>query len=164
MNPKHISEYIIKPALVALSEYDERMNTKASVDLLMGTCAKESTMGLNLVQLDGGPALGIFQMEPDTHRSIWTHYLSKPKKAKLKDIVLDFLPAHCIMDDEIDPKQLIYHLTYAAAMARIRYWYEPGAIPDNLEGQAAYWKRNYNTERGHGTVEQYIDSYKELVA
>ena len=38
------------------------------VELLMGTCAQESTMGKYRKQLGNGPALGIFQMEPFVFR------------------------------------------------------------------------------------------------
>ena len=42
------------------------------------------------------------------------------------------------------------------AICRIHYWRKPGAIPAEIEGQAAYWKRHYNTPLGRGTVEKYL--------
>jgi len=164
MNPHHISEHIILPALVALAEFDERMNTSVAVDLLMGTAAQESRLGHYLVQKGGGPAKGIFQMEGDTHRSLWEFYINRKGHEKLRVIMLDFVPSNCIKEGIPNEKELIYHPVYAAAMTRVHYWQFPDSIPDNLEGQAGYWKRHYNTERGHGTVIEYIQRYKELVA
>ena len=36
----------------------------------------------------------------------------------------------------------------------------PDPIPDSLEDQAAYWKKNYNTSAGAGTAQQFINNNK----
>lgn len=41
-------------------------------------------------------------------------------------------------------------------LCRLHYLRCPGAIPVTLRDQAAYWKKWYNTERGKGTVEEWI--------
>jgi len=46
-------------------------------------------------------------------------------------------------------------------MARIHYLRIADKIPSTLEGQAAYWKKYYNSEKGAGTVEEYIANYKK---
>ena len=44
----------------------------------------------------------------------------------------------------------------AIALCRVHYlWFTPTEIPVDLDGQAAYWKRYYNTVAGAGTVEEY---------
>ena len=42
--------------------------------------------------------------------------------------------------------------------ARLKYRLVPSAIPDTIQGRAAYWKKYYNSELGKGTPEHYIDS------
>lgn len=50
------------------------------VELLLLTCAAESAMGKYIMQV-GGPARGIFQMEPNTEKDIWENWLKyKPQK------------------------------------------------------------------------------------
>ena len=45
---------------------------------------------------------------------------------------------------------------YGALAARIFLYTKPGAIPTTLEGQAAYWKKHYNTLAGKGTEYDFI--------
>ena len=44
----------------------------------------------------------------------------------------------------------------AAAATRIILRAIPEPIPDNLSGRAAYWKRYWNTPKGKGKMEHYI--------
>lgn len=45
---------------------------------------------------------------------------------------------------------------YSAAFARAYLKIFPEAIPSDVEGRGAYWKKYYNTEKGKGTVARYI--------
>src|SRR5260221_162978 len=47
---------------------------QAPVELLLGTALQESGLTYR-VQLGGGPARGLFQMEPNTHDDIWDNFL-----------------------------------------------------------------------------------------
>ena len=49
-----------------------------------------------------------------------------------------------------------------ALFARLHLLRCPGPIPDSLEGQAAYWKKHYNTILGKGTEEGYISAFLRL--
>jgi hypothetical protein len=51
------------------------------------------------------------------------------------------------------------YLSAIAARLSLLRWKE--GIPANLDGQAAYWKKYYNTEEGWGTVDKFISSYRE---
>ena len=64
---------IIEPVLSRL-----HAASPAARALLLGTAAQESAMGRYIRQLRGGPALGIFQMEPATHDDIWTIARTRP--------------------------------------------------------------------------------------
>ena len=80
------------------------LNTSPAIDLLMGTCAQESHMGTYLRQLGGGPALGIFQMEPFT----------------FLDLRARFGARFDVADRE--PKELEWDLRLSIIMARIKYF------------------------------------------
>ena len=100
-----------------------------------------------------GPALGLWQMERATHDDIWTHFLNGRTKLGLNVLGPYYKP---------DVTRMVWDLSYACAMCRIHYLRCSDALPPagDIAGQAAYWKRWYNTPLGKGTVEQYIDSWR----
>ena len=127
-----------------------------AAELLMGTAAQESRLGTYVTQLGGGPALGIFQMEPETYHDIWDNYLKY--NIVLRSRVREWVTR--------TPADLTYDMRQSCIMARLHYRRVPEALPavDDLDGQARYWKRYYNTTLGRGTTCEYKRSYKELVA
>jgi len=145
VNNLQLRELIIRPTLKALDMYSHEAE-----DLVAGTIAQESRMGHFIKQVGGGPALGICQMESATHNDLWDNWISyRPEiEAKLRRIA-----RYCI-DDE-----LMWNLRYAVAMCRIHYYRQPGAIPKDIQGQAEYWKKYYNTPKGKGTADDYIYNY-----
>lgn len=149
-----LREQVIRPTLEALAVFNPKLNSEAAIDLLMGTAASESRLGYNLVQ-EGGPAKGIYQMEAATHDDVW-RYLNRPGNRELRLIVRT-------LAKKTDPDELIHNLKYATAMARIRYWYVPEAMPETLEEQAKYWKAHYNTESGAGTPEKYLERHEKYL-
>lgn len=131
---------IIHEALEPLRLYSDRV-----LPLLLGTCAVESSFGRWRVQLGGGPARGIYQMEPATFRWLSTKYGKRYPSVS----------EYSFADQQTDDHQ-------ATVMARIRYLAVPEQLPpaDDLHAQADYWKRHYNTFLGAGTVEKYLMSYR----
>ena len=104
-------------------------------------------------QLGGGPALGYWQMEPDTHYDIWNNYLAfRPGMAQ---VLVKLLPAEAL--DGVHA--LEFDDRYACALARVHYKRVREALPEagNLVGMAAYWKTYYNTSLGAGTVPHFQD-------
>ncbi len=154
IKPEDLREEVIRPTLIALAEFDERLGSDASIELLMGTAATESLLGYNLVQ-DGGPALGIYQMEPETYVDI-RRYLSRQENEDLKDIVDSFASTP-------EPREMVHNLRFATAMARIRYWYVPESLPEELELQAIYYKEYYNTSSGAGTPAKYMADHEKYI-
>lgn len=156
INAKHLRLHVIRPTL----EYLDPV-IPYSIDaenLLMGTCAQESHMGEYLVQLDNGPARGIYQMEPATQ----------------DDVYLNFLRHRPVMQDQIDTLfnmalspdlNLIANLPYATAICRAQYYRFREPLPDgnDIEGMAHYWKCYWNTVLGKGTASQFMASYDRLV-
>ena len=72
MNAKDLREDVVRPVLKVMDKWSE-----AAENLVLGTAAKESAMGQDLRQRGGGPALGIYQMEPATHTWLRT-WLERP--------------------------------------------------------------------------------------
>ncbi len=148
LDRKQFTEHIIRPALEAIDLYSE-----AAAELLLGTAIQESRLTY-LKQLGGGPALGLFQMEPATFADIHANFLAY--RAELSDKLLRIC-------DIRKPEFMIHNLHYAAAMCRIHYYRDSQALPEvgDLPAQAAYWKRVYNTPLGAGTEQEYIDNWNK---
>lgn len=129
--------------------------SQEAVDLLLGTALQESGGFQWRDQLSGGPARGIFQMEPDTYNDIWRYMTDV--RPEFGDMMRNlFTPA----GGELSFGQIRNDDTYAAAMARIKYWgFGRGPIPTDLGGQARYWKQFYNTPAGRGTFGEYIENW-----
>lgn len=135
-------EDLIKRTLAA----DNLPRKQSAVDLLLGTAAQESAFGTYLRQANG-PALGAFQMEPATF------YTVKGWAEKRFPLVLEGRYA----------TELEYDLSLAILSARLNYLSKPDSIPESLQGQAAYWKRYWNTYLGKGTIEQYVRNWNKYV-
>lgn len=147
IHPGQLREYIVRPVLRRLGKYSE-----GAEELLMLTAATESLCGEYLHQV-GGPALGLFQMEPATHDDIWENYLKY--KPELAAIVKQF--GH-------HTRELPGNLYYATAMARIHYLRVPDALPSpmDVQGLAQYWKDHYNTHLGAGDPAEASEKYQQL--
>lgn len=152
MNPDHLYNYVIEPTLRHIGLFSE-----AAAELVLGTALQESN-GDYLKQIGGGPAVGIYQMEPATYDDIWKNYLVY-KPILTREILSLELPRFAKGASE-----MIGNLYYATAMCRVHYYRRPEALPPagNVKKQAAYWKAHYNTRLGHGTIDQYINNWKRL--
>jgi len=147
IHPGQLREYIIRPVLNRIGLYSE-----AAEELLMLTAATESLCGKFVHQV-GGPALGIFQMEPRTHDDIWENFL-KYKPA---------LAMHVKTYGRIS-QQLPGNLYYACAMARVHYLRVPERLPSamDVDGLARYWKDHYNTHLGAGQPHEAVENYQRF--
>jgi len=152
MDPTQLLKEIIRPVLQDLSMWSEPAER-----LLLGTACQESSCGQYVRQI-GGPALGIFQMEPATHDDIWDRFL-----AHHPDLSRKLNRWRAQYGNGMGPGEMVGNNFYAAAMCRIHYLRVADSIPDYLDGQAHYWKRFYNTVKGHGTVEQYKNNWSRFV-
>ena len=149
---KDLLEWVIKPTLYTLGMDGEQAET-----LMLATALAESG-GRHTRQIGGGPALGLWQMEPATHDDLYDNYLLlhrqdlQPilKKASLYVFGGSFPPSSDL---------LIHNPRYACAMARLKYWRVPGPLPDTVPEMAEYWKTHYNTDGGKGTVEKFLKAW-----
>lgn len=151
----HLRKHIVRPALETLGLWSESAEA-----LVMGTAAAESRLRY-LVQL-GGPALGLWQMEPSTHSDCWASYLDYRTELAGKVMVA---AGRGTKTPRLPPHDwLVFNLRYAAAICRVHYLRDPHPLPaaDDVRGMAETWKRAYNTALGAGTVEHFVNAY-ELV-
>jgi len=125
-----------------------------AVELLVLTAATESHLGTYLKQVGGGPAKGVYQMEPDTADDIWENYLAyrEPLAKRIESLVSDYYY-----------NDLAYNLVYQTAMVRVHYFRVPESLPPNTpQALAEYWRKYYNTHLGKGTVEKAVADYLRL--
>lgn len=155
INPKQLRDFIVIPILGILPNPHV-----AVIELMMGTAMQESQCGEAIAQY-GGPALGVWQMEPFTHDDIWNSFLS----GKLRDQI-DSMAGDIPYGGDKHPTatNMIGNLYYACAMARMHYYRIPAALPAQGDylAQAKYYKQYYNTPLGAATVEQYLANWNRL--
>lgn len=146
----------VKSTLKKYNMYSEGM-----YKLLLGTAATESEFGKFNKQI-GGPALGVFQMEPRTAQDIWTEYLEYHPflRAKVKSTLWK----------NVNRKtQLRYNLEYQTLMAVVHYKRAEERHNIKIEEDASRWscswyyKRYYNTHKGKGSTIRFFRKYGEYV-
>lgn len=141
-------KYVIEPALSALAPAGIPV-TQTAADLLMATAAQESALGTWLVQ-EGGPALGVFQIEPPSLDDLELQ-LTAAQKAALATLGSS---APLI-------EQLAGNLVLAAAICRLFYWHVPEPLPpDTVSGLWGYYKQHYNTPLGAATEPEFLMALK----
>ncbi|MBI2881275.1 MAG: hypothetical protein HYY21_06785 [Candidatus Tectomicrobia bacterium] len=150
LNIAQFRVHVIRPTLEGIGAH-----SRAAENLVLGTALQESGLSY-LRQMDEGPALGLYQMEPATHDDIWENYLSF--RPELRERVSAFL-----VPGQDRTLQLIWNLAYATAMCRTHYLRVPAPLPDadDILGLAEYWKLHYNTPQGRGRPEEFVRNFEE---
>ena len=133
------------------------LHSEAATDLLLKTAAHESKFGTYLRQVKG-PALGVFQVEPDTEKDIWLNYLRfNPELiAKIKNLTGIDGPNLSALEGD---------LRYQVIMARLVYRRIKSPLPSPIDilGQAKYWKKHYNTLLGAGNEIDFVKAAEKYV-
>ena len=149
MKAVQIKDLVIIPALEKIELYSPE-----AVTLMLGTACVESQCGEYLQQVPSGPALGIFQMA--TYEDLIKNYLDFRPDLKARVMAL-----YC---EGMSAKQnLTCNLLFQAAVCRLIYLRVSEKIPNDLAGMANYWKKYYNTSKGKGTPEKFIEAYERYV-
>jgi len=157
LSPDHLRQLVVRPALVQLDLW-----SRAAENLVMGTAAQES--GMRYLKQLGGPAIGLWQMEPATYNDIWERWLSK--NPAIEERVLQLVSFKNAIKSRTPAVTEMYgNLPYAAAMCRIFYRRIPAPLPaaDDVEGLADYWKQHYNSILGAGKPEQFVRNYQSTL-
>jgi hypothetical protein len=106
-----------------------------------------------------GPARGFFQCEPWVAVDVCTNYL------KYRESLMKKVSEVCMLDWNVfmtpDEDQWRYILTTNMAaqivLCRLHYRRVPKPLPRTLEDQAKYWKIYFNTSKGKGTPEHFME-------
>jgi len=149
-----LRELVIAPTLKKLGMY-----SLAAENLLVGTAIQESRGGTYLKQIGGGPAVGLYQIEPATAFDVLKRYLV--------DIAPFVNATHFDISKASDSeimRRIMVDPVVSTAVCRIKYHMIPKPLPDadDLPGLGAYWKQYYNTPAGAGTVEEFIKNYDKF--
>lgn len=150
----------IKTSLLSSTIYNvmERLSicptSKEIHDIVLETAAVESLRG-QLVRQKRGPALGIYQMEPETREDLlnWLKYRHKD----VYNEVMVFWEKK-----QTDEWNYVHNIPWQTAMCLIKYWYVSGHNLQDLcrdrSSRAVLWRIRYNTLKGKGSVQAYIEN------
>lgn len=144
MNAEDFLTDVIRPVLMSMD-----MHTRNAEKLLLMTAVHESG-GFRWKKQIKGPALSWYQIEPRTLEDLYKNWLAYRvgKKMLLDRYGYD------------DTKEALMDDVFATAAARLIYARVAEPIPDNEAGMARYWKTYWNTTRGKGTVEGFLENWK----
>lgn len=158
IDPDDLRTVVIKPTLEGMVPlWGAGVASEQAVNLILGTIYQESVVGgvTHLRQING-PALGILQIEPATHKDIWDNYLSyRPDKASY----VRSLARQSMADFD---QELVGNLPYAVSIARLKYWMRSFTWPkdpNDIEALGRIWDEHYNANPEHGFPADFVDSY-----
>ena len=106
----------------------------------------------HLKQMGGGPAIGFFQIEPATMYDVLDNYAAYRPQIKSDLYALGY-------DDSDAETRVMANIALQVAFCRLCYRRDKNPIPklEDMEAQAKYWKKVYNTELGKGTVKHFME-------
>jgi len=128
------------------------MDSEEARDLIYKTGMAES--GYRALEGYGAnPAIGFWQVEPVTMYDTIDNYINYRPELKTKIYALGY-------DDKDAEMRLMSNLSLQVAFCRLKYRRDRYPLPKvvNIEAQAKYWKRVYNSELGRGTVKHFIEA------
>ena len=145
-------QLIVRDTLQSIDEW-----TPVHENLLLGTAAQESSMGL---RLKCGRLLGIYHISPNTHRAVWDKYLLH--HPELASRVRGLAGQHSFIRDPHG--ELISNLKYATAIAWLIYRRAEQALPadDDVPGLARYWHRHFRN-KASASIAEFITSYQRYI-
>tara|TARA_R110002110_G_scaffold367584_1_gene577381 strand:+ start:1082 stop:1570 length:489 start_codon:yes stop_codon:yes gene_type:complete len=129
-----------------------------AVELVLTTGIVES--GYRYIRQISGPARGFWQVEPSTSHDNVVSYLSYRGHLLKKCAKASNTPMDIWENSNVDKWGEVLETNLSAGIihCRLKYWRSPGPIPSDTNGMAKYWKENYNTDLGAGTVRHYTDA------
>ena len=155
LNLTQLKYDVIEPALVAIG-----LAGTAALNLVTGTALAESGAAF-VKQENGGPALGLWQVEPATEQDTWTNYLGY--NTALAAQVRALLWPYNSVDQRT--QQLIGNLPYGAVVCRLKYRRAAAPLPayNDAAGMAAYHKAIYNTAAGAANAETNTPLIQQVI-
>lgn len=131
------------------------VDKKGMKALLLETACVESTFG-EIVKQKGGPALGVFQMQPGTFR-----YLQKSSSQEEKEFMDKFKDSNLGSLDNLK-----YNVEFQVATALVLYS-SFGVHEKKLQSKstrAKLYKKHWNTPKGKATPSLFIKRANELLS
>jgi hypothetical protein len=161
--PIDVRTQIIRQALQPLSVTTPKGTIQlwdpSAENLVLVTGAHESNYEFTQ-QIGGGPALGFFQMEPETHDDCWTNFLNfhPDLSSQIENITLNGAAPHA--------DELVSNAQYAAAMCRVKYLRSPLPLPgaNDANGMWSIYKAVYNTVDGAANQSQFMNAWDRWVS
>lgn len=146
--------YVIRDTLCLLEENHSR----AAENLLLGTAAQESAMGMHL---KARRHLGLYHITPLTHRAVWDRYLVNFPDLASK--VRGLASQQTFLQDPHG--ELLSNLKYATAIAWMIYKRAAKPLPaaDDIRGLATHWHKYFHP-RPEGDIEAFIYNYRKWVS
>ncbi len=132
------------------------MNSKEAQEMIFRTGMAET--GYKAIeQYGGGPAVGFFQVEPATINDTMENYVAYRSEIKENLAGLGYKKN----DSTIIVTGNIF---LQIAFCRLKYRRDRHSLPKcgDLEAQAKYWKRVYNSYKGKGTIEHFMEANKDV--
>lgn len=127
--------------------------------LLLETAAVESSRGIDVKQ-KGGPARGVFQIEPYTEKYLLS-WLKKNHPDAYKEVM------HFYNNKESKEWNRTYNVPYSIAISGAYYWHRCGdkllSLIETREDRSRIWKQFYNTYKGKGTVSKYHEKAEKYL-
>ena len=132
------------------------MDSPEARELIFKTGMAESKYKA-LEQYGDGPAVGYFQVEPATINDTIDNYVAYRQTIQTKLWNLGF-------DDKDSVLRVMGNIPLQVAFCRLKYRRDKYALPKcgDLEAQAKYWKRVYNSHLGKGTVKHFMEANKDV--
>ncbi len=134
--------------LISQSLNDYQLPCTDNAVRLLDMIAAHESGGFIYTRQVGGPALGLFQMEPRTFRDLCDYVRRKGLSLAAE------MPC--------SPYRLIFDAPFAAGMARAFFlrFHEPIPKLYDIDGLSRYAKQYWNTELGKATPEQYAKAWR----
>ena len=144
------------------SKMGEKYASDDAVELILATGIVESRYEY-IRQMGDGPARSFWQVEPATCVDNLMHYLKhRPElMRKCAEASLVDVKHWQNYDERVWAEILEKNIAAGIVHCRLKYWRVPKKMPSSIEGQAAYWKKYYNSEGGKGDPEHFIEVVKK---
>ena len=152
MNKEQLVNLVIIPTL---KKIPKGYSTEAEMAIVM-IIAHESLRGEYLKQMGNGPALGLINMEPDTHNCTWHNGDSIWDNALKMGIITQ---CDYVNKSHPKPERLNYDFMYNVFMARQRLFMKKEKLPSTELEMANYLKRHWNSIHGAATSNSYLNDY-----
>ena len=152
MDVDHFRIHVVRDSLKAAGWWSQEIE-----NLILATGVVESNLNM-LVQVGGGPARGVFQIEKISFNDVISYIKRDSQKVKAICQACGFsaLPE--------DVNTVIWNLRFAVLITRMFYYRIPDALPTSENALEAYryYKNFYNSYHGAATEEKCLPAFKKV--